>query len=561
MADSIQGQQLATQQGSGITTGGAGTALQGQVTASGAPSGGFIQLQHALVNNRRGLLFIAGSLMLVGFLGLILWSSEVPYRALHSGMSEKDAAAVIEVLQKEHIPYKLEGTGTVLVPADKVYSTRLKLASQDMMPGTGTGFEIFDRSNEFGISDFTQKINLQRALQGELARTIEVFPQVSSARVHLVMPKESAFTDRDRHATASVMLQMVGHKHMPKSAVEAIQNLVSGSVPELDKSAVTVVDSSGTLLSAKNDEQPAGEGETMQLYQSNLEKSMERKLTTMLEQVVGAGQAVVRVSAKVNREYVEQNSKRFNPDEQVMRSQQVNEEKRTSSQSMPTGVPGVASNTPGSNPAVLADGSIAAGASASNQSGEQASKREQTNNYEISSTTEHKIIPFGSLERLSVAVIVGGHFDVSKNGDKTFVPRSKAELKGLQTLVKGAIGFDEDRGDSVELQSMPLLDIGSGLDTDGLASEGDKSFYLEVARYGLVALALILLAWFLLRPLAQRMNSEKDEAFDEGGQAGGYPALSEEASKRLAKMTKAREAVIHNPERAGKVLREWVGST
>ena len=558
MADSTQGQQLATHPGGAMV---GSDALQGQVTSGGAPEGGFVQFQHALMSNRRILLFIAGSLMLVGFLGLMLWSSEAPYRAVHSGMSEKDAAAVIEVLQKEHIPYKLEGSGTVLVPANLVYSTRLKLASQDTMPGSGSGFEIFDRSNEFGISDFTQKINLQRALQGELARTIEVLPQVSAARVHLVMPKESAFADRDRHATASVMLQLIGHKRMSKSAVEAIQNLVSGSVPELEKMAVTVVDSSGNLLSAKNDEQPAGEGESMQLYQSALEKRMEGRLTTMLEQIVGAGQVVVRVSAKVNREYVEQNSQRYNPDEQVLRSQKINEEKRTSSQSVASGVPGVASNTPGNNPAVLSDGSVASGDASNNQSGEQASRSEQTNNYEISSTTEHRIIPFGNLEKLSVAVIVGGDFNVAENGDKTFVPRSKAELKSLQTLVKGAVGFDEDRGDTVELQSMPLLDISSSPDTEALQALENKEFYLEVGRYSLVALALILLAWFLLRPLAQRISSEKSDNSDENRQVPGYPALSEEASQRLEQMTRAREAVINNPERASKVLREWVGST
>lgn len=553
MADLPSMQQMATPQNSGMQA--MNAPLQGEIGAGGAPAGGqFIQFQNSLISNRRILLFIAGTLMLVGFLSLMLWSSETPYRPIYTGMNEKDASAIVEMLQKEHVPYKLEGGGTVLVPADKVYAMRLKLASQDMMPGSGSGFEIFDRSNEFGISDFTQKINLQRAQQGELARTIEVLPQVTAARVHLVMPKESAFADHDRKASASVMLQLMGNKRMAKNTVEAIQNLVAASIPELDKSAVTIVDSSGNLLSSKDDAQSAGEGESMKDYQSQMEKRMESRLTTMLEQVVGAGQAVVRVSAKINREYVEQNSKKYNPDEQVLRSQSSTEESHTSQDSSASGVPGVASNTPGVKPVT--------GEAGNAQAGERANRRDETNNYEISSTTEHRIIPFGSINKLSVAVIVGGSFIAGNEGAKTFVPRGKSELKGLQTLVRGAMGYDEDRGDTVELQSMPLLDISSLPDAEALQSTENKAFYLEMARYGLVGVALFLLAWFLLRPLAQRITSTEvaSEEASRNEALAHQPVLSDEARTRLAKMESARQAVNHNPERAGKVLNEWVGT-
>jgi len=555
MADLPTTQQMAAPQAMN-------TPLHGEVGAGQAPAGGqFIQLQNSLINNRRILLFVAGTLMLAGFLSLMLWSSETPYRPIYTGMNEKDASAIVEMLQKEHVPYKLQGGGTVLVPADKVYAMRLKLASQDMIPGSGSGFEIFDRSNEFGVSDFTQKINLQRAQQGELARTIEVLPQVTAARVHLVMPKESAFADHDRKASASVMLQLIGNKRVAKNTVEAIQSLVAASIPELDKSAVTIVDSSGNLLSSKDDPQAAGEGESMQTYQSQMEKRMESRLTTMLEQVVGAGQVVARVSAKINREYVEQNSKKYNPDEQVLRSQSSTEENRTSMQSSASGVPGVASNTPGNNAALA--GGPAAGAEKA-QPSDRASRRDETNNYEISSTTEHRIVPFGSIEKLSVAVIVGGSFTADSEGVKTFVPRGKSELKGLQTLVRGAIGYDEDRGDTVELQSMPLMDISSMPDAEALQSAENKAFYLEIARYSLVGIALFLLAWFLLRPLAKRITSTEGASADAGGNSAALayqPELSEDAHSRLDKMERARQAVSHNPERAGKVLNEWVGTT
>lgn len=544
MADALTPQQASRQQSMVAT----GASMDDGATGE---TGGFATVQHALLQNRKLLLFVASGLMLVGFVGLILWSADTPYRALYAGMNEKDSASIVEMLQKEHIPYKLERSGTVLVPADQVYSVRLKLAGQDMMPGNGTGFEIFDKSNEFGISDFTQKINLQRALQGELARTIEVLPQVTAARVHLVLPKESAFVERDRKATASVMLQLIGSQRLPKQTVLAIQNLVAASVPALDKGGVTVVDSSGNLLSANDDEQPTSEGQTMQAYQTSLERRLEDRLTTMMEQVVGSGQVVVRVTTEINREYVEQNSQRYNPDEQVIRSQKLIEENRSANNAMPQGVPGVAANTPGQNTG-------AQGAAGVAESGETARRTESMNNYEISLTSEHKVIPFGDVSKLSVAVIVGGSFTKDDAGKESFVPRDKAELKSLRSLVERAIGYDEDRGDTVEIQSMPLLDISSTADATALEDAASKAFYLEVSRYGVVGLALLLMGWFLLRPLSKRLSSGASEG-NEGAEPA-LPSLSDEAFARLEQMQRARSAVITNPERASKVLSQWVGS-
>jgi len=523
-----------------------------------APQAGqFGGIQSMLIQNRRLLLFIASSLMLVGFIGLMLWSAEEPYRSLYSGMNEKDSASIVEMLQKDRIPYKLEGGGTVLVPADQVYNIRLKLAGQNMMPGNGSGYEIFDKSNEFGVSDFTQKVNLQRALQGELARTVEVLPQVSAARVHLVLPKESAFAERDRKASASVMLQLMGSHRLPKQTVTAIQNLVAASVPELDKSAVTIVDSSGNLLSVNDKEQPSSEGQTMQEYQTSLERRLEERLTSMMEQVVGSGQAVVRVTTDINREHVEQNRQLYNPDEQVVRSQSVIEESRSSSDAMAQGVPGVASNTPGANQ-TLSDGTAASQSGASG--GEQASRSETTRNYEISSTSEHRIIPFGSINKLSVAVVVGGSFKDDDAGNQTFVPRDATELKGLKALVERAVGYNEDRGDTVEIQSLPLIDISSPADSEALTSAENNSFYIEIARYGVAGLALILLGWFLLRPLSQKLSAgDSTESGDSSGPKA-LPGMSDEAYARLEQMERARSAVITNPDRANKVVRQWVGT-
>ncbi|MES0371704.1 MAG: flagellar basal-body MS-ring/collar protein FliF [Mariprofundaceae bacterium] len=517
---------------------------------SGATPGGFATVQNMLIQNRRLLLFVASSFMLIGFVGLMIWSADSPYRALYSGMNEKDSAAIVELLQKEHVPYKLEGSGTVLVPADHIYSVRLKLAGQNMMPGNGEGFEIFDRNNEFGVSDFAQKVKLQRALQGELSRTIEVLPQVSTARVHLVMPKESAFVDRDRKATASVLLQMVGNQRLAKQSVLAIQSLVAAAIPGLDRGLVTVVDSSGNLLSANEEDQPSSEGQSMQEYQTLLESRLEGRLTGMLEQVVGSGQVVVRVTTDINREHVEQNSQRYNPDEQVIRSQKSISESRSATDNMPLGVPGVASNTPGANPATGAAPTVAPG--------ERANRSESTQNYEISLTSERKVIPYGEINKISVAVIVGGSLIKDDAGNETFVPRDKAELKGLRALVERAVGYDEDRGDNVEIQSMPLLDTSSSADTEAMEAAENQVFYLEIARYGVAGLALLLMAWFLLKPLSQHLSAGASAETEGGGR--GLPSLSDEAYERLEQMERARSAVITNPERANKVIGQWIGS-
>lgn len=504
-----------------------------------------------LSQNRKLLLFAASGLMLAGFLSMLLWSAKTPYQTLYAGMDAKSAAGVVEYLQKEHIPYQLQGEGTVMVPADQVYAARLKLAGQDIAPSGDSGFELFDKKAEFGISDFAQQVNYQRAMQGELARTIEVLPLVSSARVHIVLAKESAFADRKREASASVMLKLSGSQKLSRQNVSAIQNLVAASVPGLDPAAVTVVDAAGNLLSRDEQQAALGAGQSLQETQGRIEQRLETRITGMLEQVVGEGQAVVRVTAVLNRQMSEQNRQSFNPDEQVVRSQKEASENRSSTEAIAQGVPGTASNTPGANQATAQN--------AANPT-DTASRNERTVNYEISSLTEHKVIPSGGITRISVAAIVGGSF--ATPGDAaSFQPRSKAELKTLQGLIERAIGFDEDRGDSVEIQSMPLLDIASSQDEEAMNAQESKAFYLELARYGLAGLAMLLLAFFILRPLARMINSGSDEKKKEAeaqAASASLQSLSPAAFAHLESMQQARQAIQHQPDRAGKIVREWV---
>lgn len=522
-----------------------------------SPAGGLSKLSAAdfIRHNRKLLLFAAAGLMLAAFVSMLLWSSKTPYQTLYAGMDAKNASAVVEYLQKEHIPYQLRGEGTVLVPADQVYAARIKLAGQDIGPADASGFELFDKKSEFGISDFAQQVNYQRALQGELARTIEVLPRVSAARVHIVLPRASAFADRQRKASASVMLKLTGTQKLNKQNVSAIQNLVASAVQGLEAAEVTVVDSAGNLLSGNEEQQVVGMGQSLQDTQARIERRLEARITGMLEQVVGAGQAVVRVTADISRQMQEQNIKRFNPDEQVVRSQKEINESRTSSEGAAAGVPGTASNTPGA-PQVNAAGAVVQPQGPQ----EKAQRGERTINYEISSTTEHKVIPAGSIKKISVAAIVGGTF--AKPGDaSSFQPRGKQELKTLQGLIERAIGFNEDRGDSVEIRSLPLMDISSKDDAAMLEAEENKAFYLELARYGLAGLGMLLLAFFILRPLSRHLGNagDKQEDTDKAGAANGnLAALTPPAYAHLESMRQAQQAIAHEPERASKILHEWV---
>jgi flagellar M-ring protein FliF len=524
--------------------------LSGTIDSSSRP---MVDVQQVMMKNRRMILFVAASMLFVGFIALMLWSSETPYRTVYSGMDEKDAAAIVELLQKEKIPYKLQGGGTVLVPENEIYNVRLKLAGENLLPGNGEGYELFDRSHEFGISDFTQKINLQRAMQVELSRTIEVLPLVAAARVHLVLPKASAFAERERKASASVMLKLTGNKKLSQQTVNAIQNLVASAVPELAPDAVTVVDASGNLLSLAEGHQPTGEGQGMMDYQSKLERGYEARLTSMLEQVVGAGQAVVRVTANINREFVESHAKIYNPDEQVLRSSKRIDEQRKTVDATPMGVPGMASNSPDN--IVSADGSVVTQEGPS----EQATRNENVMNYEISSKTEHRVVPFGTLEKLSIAVIVGDVVSTNEAGEIVHTPRTAENLKTLEALVASAVGLNEDRGDTIEIKSMPLMDL-SGSSDAAMDNMVDKALYFDIARYGLATLVLLLLAWFVLRPMAKRIQTIETRDHDiVPSDMQGYVAGDME-SEHVQQMVKARQAVLDNPDRASRVVNEWVSS-
>src|SRR5512138_3649944 len=342
-------------------------------------------------------------LSIAAFAVLIIVANKTDYRPLFANLTTEDAGEIVKKLKDQKVQYRLSSDGkAILVPSDKVYDLRLSLASEGLPQGGGVGFEIFDRKN-FGMTEFVQKLNYQRALQGELSRTIAQLAGVEQARVHLVIPEKSLFKDAEKPTTASVVLKIKGSRTLRENDVQGIVHLVASSVEGLDPEHVTVLDGKGKILSRSGPADAAGKmSASMQETQRAFEKSTEDRLQSLLDKVVGAGKSVARVSASFNFKQVERFEERYDPEAAAVRSEQRSEEKGAGGAQL--GVPGVQTNlgrNQGSQQPSTAGG---------------ASKSDETLNYEVSRSTARTIEPVGSLAKVSVAILVDGKYEAAAAG-------------------------------------------------------------------------------------------------------------------------------------------------
>jgi flagellar M-ring protein FliF len=401
----------------------------------------FQQIAQGLTSNavlkKLGLVvFLIASIS--GLIVVWLWAQKPELEVLYSNLSSEDAGAIVAKLKEAHIPYSFSADGSaVLVPSDKVHELRIQMATQGIPQGGVIGFEIFDRTT-IGTTEFVQKINYRRALEGELDRTIGQLAEVSRARVHLAVPEKTLFTERQEQPRASVVVSLRTGRSLSEGQIQGIVHLVSSSVESLAPQAVTVVDNHGRILSKNSDDSSKFQMSASQLdYQHTLEKKIEENIQTLLEKVVGPNKAIVRVSSLLDLRQVEKTEEKYDPDGQVVRSEQKTDENLSGSSTAPAsgGVPGVLSNTPPKTAAATPEGS---------KSNNSTQKKNDVTNYEISKTVSRTIEPVGTIKRLSVAVMVDGAYEVTK-GDKgqsnrKYVPRSEDEMKKLNDLVKKAMG-------------------------------------------------------------------------------------------------------------------------
>lgn len=431
---------------------------------------------------------------------------------LFSDLDTKDSASIVTKLDSMEVPYRLTGGGTQIhVPGSDVDRLRMMMAKEGIPHGGSVGYEIFDKGDGFGASQFMQNLNHIRALEGELARTIASIASVKSARVHLVFGKKELFSKESLPPSASVVLNMRSSERLNKAEVAAIQHLVASAVPGLKTSQISIVDDRGTLLArgyATEEEAVQGNAGGAEM-QAQFESKMRHALEDMLERTLGVGSVRAEVTADLDFNRIVSNEEIYNPDGQVARSTQTNEETSDSAESDSSGNVSVDNKTP------------AGQSDESGTSNKSKTKRtEETINYEISKTIKNTTQEIGSVNKLSVAVLVDGTYTTDAQGKETYAPRTEDEIKQITTVVKSAIGFDEKRGDSVQVVNMkfikPTFDNAPADDGFMGMSMADLIRLGESLGFALVGFLVLLM---VVRPILLR-------AFDAVPRSGG--AVQEE---------------------------------
>ncbi|MDR2160985.1 MAG: flagellar M-ring protein FliF [Desulfovibrio sp.] len=457
------------------------------------------------------------------FIGLIVWMNRPEFSTLYSNLGPEDAGRVVKALDARKIPFRLEQNGTaVLVPADKVYEMRISLAGENILTGQGVGFEIFDQVN-VGVTDFVQKLNYRRALEGELARTISEFPAVESARIHLVVPNRSLFLEDQQQPSASVLLKLSGSRKMEPRDVEAIVNLVTMSVEGLDKSRVSVADTSGKVLFQPEEEGSLdGLTRTQLDFKNRTQQTLERRIEELLMPVVGAGRVIARVNADMDFSRKTINKVLWDPDKTVLRSEHRSEESQQGNARLDSGV---------ADPNFRGDGLTG------NNSSQAGSRETRQSNFEINREEQSIISNIGDIDRLSVAVIVDGTYTAGEDGSQTFVPRSEEELRRIRQLVSNAVGFNSARGDTIEVSNIPFsgIDIPKPEAIAAIIADYALRFGKPLLNALLVFLFLILVVrpviLALIRPKVEGRMVEELEGLP---QSDGRLALAEEDSDLAA---------------------------
>ena len=483
------------------------------------------------------------------------------YKVLFSGLTQEDAAEVVGRLKEQQVPYRLsEDGGAIMVPAAQVYEVRLTLAGEGLPRGGGVGFEIFDQTS-LGTTDFVQRLNYQRALQGELARTIRQFQQVMEARVHLATPKESVFIEDEKPVTASVSVRLRGREKLSAHQIQSIVNLVASAVPGLSADNVTLVDTTGRLLYRKSGERDGILSGNQLEYQFKVEDTLRKKVESMLEEVVGLGRVRASVTADIDFNRKEVTEENFDPETQVVRSeQQLTEEDQRGGPS-PEGIPGVKGE--------LATFSEAGDAAAQ---GASFKRSNVTRNYEISRQTRHVQEMGGTVKRLSIAVMVDGTYDKSVDKEKgtslQYKPRSAEEMQYFDKLVKNAIGYDGERGDQVEVVSMAFA-LSAMEEPEPAALEKWREVMEWLAMPIVTLLIAIGVLFFVIKPFFRILTTKQFEGrktrerLEGGGYGPGERTAAEEeelslSPKGLTDQERIYRLAQSDPDRAADLVRRWL---
>ena len=490
------------------------------------------------------LVLLIGALAAIGAAAWNAVQGAEAWQYAFTNLTPEDASEAAATLKASGLPFRMEAGGTALaVPGAKVYDARLLLAAAGIPRGGGVGFEIFDRG-DLGVSEFTQHINLRRATEGELARTIGRLSQVRSARVHLTLPEKGLFRDEDRKASAAVVLSLQPGRTLEDRELAGIRHLVASAVPGLGPSSVTVVDGRGTVLAADT---PWGEA---QGYERRLESDLEHRVVDILEQAVGVGAVVARVTASVDASEVSSQTDQVDPDATALKSERTVSSSQSQDTSTVQGIAGATANQP-LQPQATTQGPANRGSS---------SMQDEVKNYEISRTTTHTVNRVPRLKRLSVAVLVDGV------GGK---PRPDPEVQRLGDLARRAVGFDAARGDVLDISSAPF----ARSEEPALAAakaEGASSRTWMYAAGGAAGVALLLFVLLLGRgrgapamatpalPTGARIAEIEAGLAAAAPSLAASPALAQLNDPSVALRDRARDLAARDPSRAAHILKAWM---
>ena len=445
---------------------------------------------------------------------------------LYGDLDPQDSGQIIQTLQSKNIPYDIKAGGKqIFVPGDQVLQLRVSLAESGLPGGGSVGYEIFDNNQGIGTTNFVQNINLVRALEGELARTIGAMRNVRGARVHLVMPRRELFSREKQEASASVVLQVQGSSRLNNEQVQAIQHLIAAAVPSMDPQKISVLDDRGQLLARGNGDSASAAAGTADEMRVGFENRMRQAIIELLERTVGLNRVRAEITAEIDYDRVVENDEIFDPDSQVARSTQTVQENEKSSENDDQDTVTVQNNLPETEATAAGTGTSAAS---------QLSRTEETVNFEITKTIRNRIKESGQIKRLSVAVLVDGKYIENDDGDKVWQPRAADELAQLETLVKSAVGFNEQRGDSVEIVNMQFVKLEPLEFDDGSLFLGiSKEEFMQLAEILVLAVVGLLVILLVVRPVLTRLFESMPTALA-GGPAG---ALGDQEGVALAQLT------------------------
>ena len=556
------------------------------ISPSSAPFG--LDKFNRLSNQKKLGLMLAAAASIALLVGAWIWSQSPDYRVLYSNISDQDGAEIINSLQQANVPYKFSQSGTaILVPNDQVHEARLRLAGQGLPRGGLIGFELME-NQKFGASQFLEQVNYQRALEGELSRSVQSLSAVQSARVHLAISKPSVFARERQKPSVSVLLNLYPGRILREEQVHAIVHLVSSSIPNLPVKNVTVVDQNGNLLSGQEQTKTESKFDAKQLeYLHQLEKSYTERIEAILSPITGAANVRAQVTADLDFSRIERAEEIYRPnntetDAASIRSQQTMESESTGNK-IDGGIPGALTNRP-PEPAI-------APIELEGEEGEQRpeplptdKRKESTTNYEVDKTVQHTHLPTGNIKRLSAAVVVNHRRTIDEEGNITHTPLSEEEIQEINKLVRDAMGFNEERGDTLTVTNSLFTDTDNALQNLPLWKDPDMILLAqEIGKQLLIAAIVLFFLLKILRPflksLTQDPELEKKEvaelpdgttAVDKSGQPtqlaeDGTPLLNQTPSEEQIKkeefnknLQKVKQLAIDEPAIVANVVKEWV---